>query len=149
MAKAALFDHAPLGAAQIHRMHGEERPIQSAAANYEAELDGHAMDLILLGVGNDGHTASLFPGNDALREALHPVVAVLAPPGNSVRERLTLTLPYIAQAREVWFLVTGAEKAHVVERVHKEGQASALPAAMVRAPRVVWFLDRSAATHVA
>lgn len=142
MAKAALFDHAPIAPPQIHRMQGEMRPLANAAREYERELAGEALDLVLLGVGADGHTASLFPGSPALEEKSHWVVDTIAPTGNAVRERLTLTLPCIAQAREAWFLVTGAEKARIVERIHRSDDA--LPAAMVRATRVVWFLDRAA-----
>ena len=144
MAKAALFDHAPLSSRQIHRMPGEQRPIQAAALSYERELAGDALDLVLLGVGVDGHTVSLFPGSPALNESVRHVVDTIAPPGNAVRERLTITLPCIAQAREAWFIVTGAEKAHIVERVHRHSDEPPLPASLVRAARVVWFLDRAA-----
>ena len=144
MAKAALFDHVPLSTSQIHRMRGEQRPIEAAATSYEREIGGEALDLVLLGVGSDGHTASLFPGTPALAETSRWVLATHAPPGNAVRERLTITIPCIAQAREAWFLVTGADKARIVAQIHGEGERSMLPAAMVRAPRVVWFLDRSA-----
>jgi 6-phosphogluconolactonase len=143
MAKAALFDHAPLSAGQIHRMPGEVRPLEEAAQRYERELAHDPLDLVLLGVGDDGHTASLFPGDSALSEKSRWVLAAFAPPGNAVRERLTITLPCIAEASEAWFIVTGASKARIVERVHS-AKESHLPAAMVQAPRVRWYVDRAA-----
>ncbi len=145
MAKAALFDHAPVSAAQIHRVAGEQRPLDAAARAYEAELAGEALDLVLLGIGADGHTASLFPRTAALAEQSRWFVSATAPPGNAVRERLTITLPCIAQARQAWFLVTGSDKARVVERLHRSpSEDDPLPAALVRATRVVWYLDRAA-----
>jgi len=144
MTKAALFDHAPLSGNQIHRMHGELRPLEAAAGDYERELQGVPLDLVLLGVGIDGHTASLFPGSAALTERKRWVVSTHAPSGNAVRERLTITLPCIAQAREAWFLVTGSDKARIVAQIHAEKERSELPAARVRAARVAWFLDRKA-----
>lgn len=147
MTKAALFDHAPLSTSQIHRMPGEQRPLEAAARAYEETLAGEPLDLVLLGVGSDGHTASLFPGSPALQEQTRWVVPVLAPEGNAVRERLTLTFPCIARAREAWFLVTGLEKARAVALVHVARDPPP-PAALVRATRVVWFLDRAAAAGV-
>ncbi|HJU73796.1 MAG TPA: 6-phosphogluconolactonase [Gemmatimonadaceae bacterium] len=145
MAKSALFDHAPIGSGQIHRMQGEVRPLENAARGYERELAGEPLDLVLLGIGSDGHTASLFPGSSALREATRWVLDAVAPPGNAVRERLTITLPCIAQAHDVWFMVTGSQKARTVERIHREPPDPQVPASMVKAPRIVWFLDKAAA----
>lgn len=145
MAKAALFDHVPVSTTQIHRMPGEQRPLDAAARAYEVELGGVALDLVLLGLGEDGHTASLFPGSPALAEQSRWVLSTTAPPGNAVRDRLTITLPCIAQARDAWFLVTGANKARIVEQVHRPtGEQAHVPAALVRATRVVWYLDRAA-----
>jgi 6-phosphogluconolactonase len=147
MAKGAIFDHAPVSPEQIHRMPGELRPLDAAARAYEKTLAGEPFDLVLLGVGVDGHTASLFPGSPTLEEKSRWVLPVTAPAGNAVRERLTITLPCIASARAAWFLVTGSEKARVVARVLSDNDAM-LPAARVRATRVVWFLDRAAAAGV-
>lgn len=147
MAKATIFDHAPVSPEQIHRMPGELRPLDDAARAYEKTLAREPLDLVLLGVGADGHTASLFPGGPTLEEKSRWVLPVTAPPGNAVRERLTITLPCIARAREAWFLVTGSDKARVVARVLNDNDES-LPAARVRATRVVWFLDRASAAGV-
>jgi 6-phosphogluconolactonase len=144
MARTALFDHAPVVPSQVHRMPGEQRPLDAAAAAYEAVVNREALDLVLLGIGNDGHTCSLFPGDPVLQESERWVRPVLAPPGNAVRERLTLTLPAIAAARQAWFLVNGAAKARVVERVLRTPADPPLPAALVAAPQVVWYLDRMA-----
>jgi 6-phosphogluconolactonase len=144
MARTTLFDHAPVVPSQVHRMPGEQRPLEAAAAAYEAQLNREALDLVLLGMGTDGHTCSLFPGDPVLLEAHRWVRATTAPAGNAVRERLTITLPCIASARQAWFLVSGADKARVVQRVLRMPADPPLPAALVAAPQVVWYLDRAA-----
>lgn len=149
MAKAAIFDHAPLAASQIHRMPGEVRPLELAARQYEQTLGGSGLDLVLLGIGADGHTASLFPDSVALQEQSRWVLPVIAPPGNAVRERLTITLPCMAAAREAWFLVTGTQKAGVVATAQETTDDPSLPATLVHATRVVWFVDRAAAAAIA
>jgi 6-phosphogluconolactonase len=142
---------APIGEARIHRIAGELRA-EDAAARYETELrswfgDGRSwprFDLLLLGMGNDGHTASLFPGSEALTEAKRCVVAPrVHPPGP---ERVTLTLPVINAARRVVFLVSGEAKAETLRRVLDEPTAG-LPAQAVR-PRdgaLLWLVDSAAA----
>jgi 6-phosphogluconolactonase len=123
MTREALLDHAPLEPEQIHRMRGELEP-EEAAARYEAELkSGFALkgneiprfDLVQLGLGPDGHTASLFPHTDALRETHKLAVA------NHVSAkdawRITLTLPVINQAADVFFLVGGSDKAQILKEV--------------------------------
>ena len=101
-------------------------------------------DLILLGVGIDGHTGSLFPGSPALKEVFRPVVAVHAAAA-AIPERITLTYPVLNNAAHVIFLAAGAEKTKVVRSALKEGVL--LPAGMVRPAngRLVWMLDRAAA----
>src|SRR5438128_10000791 len=101
-------------------------------------------DLILLGVGIDGHTGSLFPGSPALKEVFRPVVAVHAAAA-AIPERITLTYPVLNHAAHVIFLAAGAEKTKVVRSALKEGVL--LPAGMVRPAngRLVWMLDRAAA----
>ena len=147
MVGEALLDHV---AATFHRVPWREDPARAAAA-YEAELagflptngDGLQPGLVLLGVGEDGHTASLFPGSPALEETRRGFVA------NWVAEqavwRLTATLPLLLAARRTMFLATGPSKAAIVAQV-LEGDTD-LPAAVVtrRARDAVWLLDKDAA----
>jgi 6-phosphogluconolactonase len=151
MVQEALLSKVKIPAANIHRMPGE-RQAQEAAAEYEKDLQRFfglesgalpRFDLILLGIGEDGHTASLFPGSDALNETKHLVVAPFVAKLSSYR--LTLTLPVLNHAAEVWFLVTGASKADAVERILSG--SSDLPAAKVQPVdgRLTWFVTRDAA----
>ena len=123
MTREALLDHVPLKPDQIHRMEGELEP-DDAAARYEAELrksfgltgaETPRFDLVQLGMGPDGHTASLFPHTDALRVTDRLVTA------NYVEKldmwRVTLTRPVINHARHVFFLIAGADKAMIVNQV--------------------------------
>jgi 6-phosphogluconolactonase len=155
-AKALLLDHVPVPPAQIYRMPADLEDREAAAAQYASTLQSHfkcapdevpAFNLMLLGMGTDGHTASLFPGHAALREHDRLVVAVhepkVAPPW-----RLSVTMPVIIGARHVWFMVAGADKASLVRSILKpsRGSAERYPAARanisVREP--VWYLDRAA-----
>ena len=154
MARETLLEQVPLPTANIHRMPGERKDYDAAAADYAAELrrvSGVApeaaprFDLILLGIGPDGHTASLFPGSPALRESSRLVVAnrgTKPPP-----QRLTFTYPLLNNARQVMFLVAGEEKAEALRDV-LSGQASIeeRPAVGVRpaAGEVIWMVDRAA-----
>ena len=122
MTKEALLDHVPLYPQQIHRMEGELEP-QAAAARYESELrntfrlEGAEIprfDLVFLGMGDDGHTASLFPHTAAIHEMSRLVTANRVPQKDTWR--ITLTWPVINHARSVSFLIAGADKA---ERVHE------------------------------
>jgi len=146
MARETLLDKVPILPHNVHRMRGELHP-QRAAAAYQAEMeailgpDGR-LDLILLGIGTDGHTASLFPGTAALEEREQSVVAVYVERLHAWR--LTLTLPAINAARHVLFLVSGAVKTETLARVWA---GERLPAALVhRSPgRLTWMVDRDAA----
>jgi len=146
MAREALLDNVSIVASHIHRIKGELPPEQAAAA-YEAELeailgaDGR-FDLILLGMGTDGHTASLFPGSTALEERERAVVAVYV---ERLRAwRVTLTLPVINAARQVLFLVSGVAKAKTLARI-RAGEP--LPASLVQPSQgeLLWLVDREAA----
>ena len=159
-----LADHAlfrPLNIPQdhLHRMKGEHPDPHVAALEYEDVLrvvtntvpaGWPQLDLVLLGLGNDGHTASLFPGTDALQERRRWVTVGQAPSGP--RNRLTLTLGVINQATVVLFLASGESKADIVTRILEPQQESdrQLPAALVRPERgrVIWLLDRPAAAKL-
>ncbi|MBC6936581.1 MAG: 6-phosphogluconolactonase [Chloroflexi bacterium] len=149
MARAALLDHVPIPPENIHRMAGEREPEQ-AAADYEVELErafGGAprFDLILLGMGRDGHTASLFPHTPALRERTRRAVANFYAPVEPPW-RITLTLPVI-NAAGVIFLVSGADKAETLRQVLEgEYKPDDLPAQLVRpAGGSLWLVDTAAA----
>ena len=142
---------APVPPENVHRIHGEDADAAGAARAYEDELRAFldpqpGLDLVLLGMGSDGHTASLFPGSEALRETARWVVApAVYPPGPP---RVTLTLPAINGAARAVFLVSGEEKAETLRRV-LEGprDVDALPAQGVQPPRgeTVFLVDRAAA----
>ncbi|TMD63514.1 MAG: 6-phosphogluconolactonase [Chloroflexi bacterium] len=127
MAKAALLDHVPIPAQQVFPLVGDPAP---ALRQVPADAGGRPrFDLIHLGMGEDGHTASLFPGSDALREQQASVVAVHDAP-KPPPDRLTLTLPVLNAARAVLFMVQGAGKRQALARVLSRDPA--LPASHVQ-----------------
>ena len=130
---------------EVHRIRGELEP-EDAARAYERELGETVLDLVLLGVGPDGHVASLFPGSPALDERERRVVA--AKPGlEPWVDRVTLTLPALTSGRAVLFLLAGEEKADAARRAFGEEPSPRTPASLVRAregPTEV-VLDRAAA----
>jgi len=154
MARQAWLGQSPLPEDRIHRMSGEVPP-EEGAQLYARELAQHlprapdgppVFDLVLLGLGTDGHVASLFPGTEALA-ASSPVAA------NYVAAlqawRLTLTLPVINAARRVWLLVTGPEKAGMVARARQGGSEESLPVQRLDpGGQWLWLLDRQAAAHI-
>jgi 6-phosphogluconolactonase len=152
MAKESLLDHVACPAANVHRMPTQFADPDIAARDYERTLrsrfDGEwpDFDLVLLGLGADGHTASLFPGSLALAEKTRWVVATKAPAEPPLR--LTLTLPALVGAAAIYVLVAGANKAlplrHVLEGV---GDWIRYPAAGIRlgTGTVIWWVDREAA----
>ena len=152
MVRSTLLDHVPVPANLVHRIAGE-LGADTAARDYDArmrklfrdEASAPTFDVALLGVGTDGHTASLFPGDAALAERERWAAPALAPPGAKVRERVTLTLSVLNRARTVVFLCASAEKREVVSRI-LAGAAPELPAARVRgAEHTLWLVDRAAA----
>lgn len=152
MAKEALLDHVPCPPANIHPMPTHFPSADVAARDYERTLRNHFVgewphfDLVLLGIGDDGHTASLFPGSLALAERTRWVVAAQAPVDPQLR--LTLTLPALTRAAAVYVLVTGASKAEALRHVLEgPGDRIKYPAAGVRlgADSVTWWADREAA----
>lgn len=141
-------------AANVHPMPTDRQDPEEAAREYERYLRAWAggemprFDLVLLGVGFDGHTASLFPGSREIADRW--VIATRAP--EPPRQRLSLNYPVLNAARNVWFLVTGGEKADVVRRALGaiDEPPADLPASRVRPARgsLVWWLDAAAATEI-
>src|ERR1035438_7812480 len=123
MTREAMLDHVPLRPEQIHRIEGELEP-HAAAARYESELrnsfrlegaESPRFDLVALGLGSDGHTASLFPHTEAIHEMSRLATTNRVPQRDTWR--ITLTWPVINHARSVFFLVAGAEKAAILQEV--------------------------------
>jgi 6-phosphogluconolactonase len=156
MARQALLDKVPLPPGQVFPI-GRDADDPDAAATAYAQTLAQAFgtrpgeiprfDFALLGMGLDGHTASLFPGSPVLKEIVRPVVAVHAPAA-AIPQRITLTLPVLNAANQVIFLVAGPEKAKAVKAVLRDG--ASLPAALVKpaAGRLRWILDQRAAALI-
>jgi 6-phosphogluconolactonase len=142
----ALLSKVRVPPGQVHRMEAESADLDAAAAAYAALLETEAgapprLDVVLLGIGEDGHTASLFPGTPALSISHTWVTRGRAP--TEPIDRITLTLPVLNAAAHVAFLVTGPAKADALRGVI----AGSVPAALVRPRdgRLLWFLDAAAA----
>jgi len=156
MTAESLLTRVHIPPENVHRIQGELSP-ELAAARYEQELRaffGNAprFDLILLGLGDDGHTASLFPESPALHERTRWAAAAAheTPPPPLV-PRVTLTLPVINAARQIVFLVSGAGKAErLAEVLHVPAESHSLPASMIRpgSGEILWLVDKSAAAHL-
>lgn len=151
MARRALLDHVPLPATQIHPIACGDDP-QRRAAGYERLLrnffasGSSRFDLVFLGLGEDGHTASLFPGSAALAEEAH-WTAVTARRGEEF-SRVTLTFPCLNRAAQVVFLVAGVAKARILHALlAKTPEFAPLPARLIQPTdgELVWLVDRSAA----
>lgn len=155
MVREAWFDHAPLRAENIHRIHGEDDPALEAL-RYEQEMARlyrtaafPAFDLILLGMGDNGHTASLFPGTAALRETERWVVAQYVEVMTTWR--VTFTAPLINAARHVAFMAEGPGKAQMLRNV-MEGpyQPDVWPSQLIQpvSGELHWLVDAAAAAKV-
>jgi len=153
LASHAFLAGLSLSPTQVHRIRGEDGPDRAAAA-YEQELEsffGGALpqfDMVLLGMGKDGHTASLFPGASTLRERKHRVLPVpLEPPRLS---RVTLTLPVLCNARHSIFLVSGRSKAAALHEIVEDGNPQGYPAGLVQPEngKLSWMVDRDAASLI-
>lgn len=150
MAEEALLSKVPVAPGSVHRIRGELGP-EEAAADYERTLRAvlgdppSPIDLVLLGIGADGHTASLFPPAVGLEAERRLAVPARAP--EPPRERVSLSLPMINAARLVLVLVRGAGKAAAVARALGDPPDETLPAAHLRpaAGSATWLLDRAAA----
>lgn len=149
MARESLFARVSIPLQNIHPMPTHFPRADDAAKEYEAELRRcfgaqPEFDILFLGVGVEGHTASLFPGAPALNETQRWVVAAEVPA--EPPSRLTLTLPVINRARNVFFLAAGEGKREILEKIRRDAgdAASPYPAARVNAPRIIWFVDQPA-----
>jgi len=158
MACETLFASGLVPAQNIHRVHAEEPDAVIAAKKYERELQSFfnpatgqlpRMDCVLLGIGLDGHTASLFPGTDALKEKRRLVAA------NYVEKlqahRITMTVPLLNNAAQVIFLVGGRKKAEVLKEILEgDYRPDLLPAQLIRPVhgRLLWLVDEAAGSHL-
>jgi 6-phosphogluconolactonase len=150
---ATLISKVPIPTNNVHRIVGEGNPNESARL-YENELriffagsTWPRFDLVLLGMGEDGHTASLFPNSEALQEMSRWVVATRNP--QSGQDRITLSLTVFNQARRVMFLVTGTKKAQRLKEVLRpQAGAAQLPAQAIApvAGKLEWLADAAAAS---
>jgi len=145
MAREALLDRVGLPPGRVHRMEADDPDLEAAAARYAALLPDR-LDVLVLGMGPDGHTASLFPRSPALREREKRVVPATSPVPPI--HRLTITPPVIAAARRVAVITAGASKAPVVAEVLRgRWRPEELPAQLAR--EGTWLIDRAAAAALA
>lgn len=152
MAREALLSKMPIAEENVFRMKGELPP-EAAAAQYEAAIKnslGHDphFDIVLLGIGADGHTASLFPGTDALQETEKLVTANYIEKLNA--SRITLTFRVINTSQNVIFLAAGKEKAEVIGKIFEKKDTPFLPAQMVdpAGGTIFWMLEKAAAAAI-
>ena len=152
MVNEALFARAPVPAKNIHRIPAENPDAEMAATDYESDLRRFfaegipAFDLILLGLGEEGHTASLFPHSPALQENQRLVVAPWVEKFNTYR--ITLTLPVLNNGKSIVFLVTGTSKAEILREVTQTDKNPDLYPAQAISPTngaVSWLVDKAAA----
>lgn len=151
--KKALLDAISIPPGNIHRMRAEDPDLEKAAADYEAELRNikakisglPALDLVVLGVGDDGHTASLFPGEDTVH--ITDRLVAVAPAKNGREARLTLTAPVLENAKASVIIVLGKSKHEPLERIWAtSGDVNQTPARIIRGFRgaITWVIDRAA-----
>jgi 6-phosphogluconolactonase len=145
LVRERLLDRLERGPVAVHRIRGE-LPAGAAADVYDGELEGVTLDLALLGIGPDGHTASLFPNDPALDERARRACAVARPDV----DRVTMTLSVLNGAARVAFLAVGADKTDAIKRAIVDPPGPATPASLVRSAAGVTyaFLDRAAAAAI-
>jgi 6-phosphogluconolactonase len=153
--RETILDRVPLTLSQVHRLRGDAADLDAEAARYARALAAFArggvprLDFVHLGLGPDGHVASLFPESPALGEPSRWVITAPGPPPHA--RRLTLTLPVLNAARVVLFYATGVDKAEIVQRVLEGDEpVERVPARGVHPSggRVHWVLDRAAASRL-
>ena len=156
MLNETLLDHVPIPQRNIHPIPTERSTPQASAMAYEEDLKKFfrlsqdqfpEFDLLLLGIGKDGHTASLFPGSPVLDDNIH--LAASVPLDGMRHPRITLTLPVINNAKHILFLVTGKDKASVLRKIIDKEDVS-LPASMVHSKKgsLIFVIDREASTQL-
>jgi 6-phosphogluconolactonase len=152
-----LLSHITIPEENVHPIPTDEDRLELSAKEYEDDLRTFfalnkdalpAFDLIMLGIGEDGHTASLFPGASSLRETERLAIPVIT--DRSPSERISLTLPVINNAKNIFFLVKGKKKAGMIKAL-LQGSASSLPAAQVKPARgtIFFLMDQEAASLLA
>jgi 6-phosphogluconolactonase len=158
MANEAMLSQVPVPASHVHRIQAENANAGQAAEEYERTLQAvmqtaesalPRFDVVLLGMGPDGHTASLFPGTTALKETRRLVVANWVEKFSSYR--ITLTLPVLNNADHILFIVGGADKAETLQAVLEgDQQTPRFPAQLIRPTHgsLVWLVDQAAASHL-
>jgi 6-phosphogluconolactonase len=151
-ARRALLDHVGVDPAHVHEIGSNaDHPDPDAAAAAYANLlreQGAELDVVMLGVGPDGHVASLFPGFPQLDVTTAAAAGVTGSP-KPPPERVTLTYPTLNRARSMWFLVSGDEKAEAVARALGGADPHGVPAAGAHGrEETIWFLDREAASRL-
>ena len=152
MVHRALIQHVNIPASQVHNMQTDVSPIDSAKA-YELLLhqyfdhQQHTFDLVLLGMGDDGHTLSLFQGTAVVNERVKWVSEVLL--DTSGNYRITLTAPVVNMAEKIIFLITGQGKAQMLQKV-LQGPANQFPSQLIQpaSQNLLWFIDDAAALNL-
>ena len=149
MAQETLFSRLTVPEENVHPMPTNYPDPDKAAREYETELRRYfgaqpVFDLLFLGVGPEGHTASLFPDSPALNETQRWAVAAEVPADPP--QRLTLTYPVLNSARNVFFLCAGKSKREIIQAIRQDpgGPSSPYPAARVQSPHTIWFVDQEA-----
>jgi 6-phosphogluconolactonase len=149
MTNEAMLSRVPVSEDKVHRVMGENPNAADAAKDYEQtlkDLTGEnlpQLDLILLGLGADGHTASIFPGSEVLQETKRLVAAPWVEKLNT--HRITMTLPLLNNGASVLFLVTGAEKAAIVKEILEGPEQYPAQAVKPTSGELLWLLDQEAA----
>lgn len=152
MANEAMLSRVPVAANNVHRVQSENPNADEAAAEYEqtlirtTEQSLPQLDLILLGLGADGHTASIFPGSDVLHETKRLVAAPWVEKLHAVR--ITMTLPLLNNGASILFLVSGSEKAKIVREVFEGPEEYPAQAVKPAHGELLWMLDEDAASEI-
>lgn len=153
MANEALLSHVPVSANNVHRIRSENPDAAAVASEYEQTIIAVTkqtlprLDLIFLGLGTDGHTASIFPGSEVLHETERLVAAPYVEKFNSYR--ITMTLPLLNNGASIVFLVSGAEKAEIVRAVLQGEKKYPAQAVNPTQGELIWMLDKDAASKLA